>query len=126
MAIFTKHVLSASTNGRPISVTATLASQGTTLHTAPTGTTGADEVWLWGVNTATFDIQTTVEFGGVSGADAIPYTIPNRNGLHLLCPGLTLNNALDVKVYTEHLTTGTTASTNNLVNIIGYVNRIAT
>ena len=54
MATYTKRLLSGSTNGRPIKVAAT-ATPGTTIHTAVTGTTDFDEVWIYNVLQHTID-----------------------------------------------------------------------
>lgn len=117
MTTYTKHVLSGSTNGRPIAVTNTAAT-GTTIHTAPTGTTGYDEVYLWATNlsTVTTPSRITIEFGGTSGSDNIPYDTYAGDCI-LVVPGIPLNNELIVKAFA-------TAST--LFNVFGYVNRIAT
>lgn len=112
---YTKHVLSASSNGRPIAITITNAT-GELLHTAPTGTTGVDEVYAWATNlsTATTDAHLTVEFGGTSGSDQMKFTIPSRDTI-MVIPGLSINNGLEIRAFA-------TAST--IFNVAGYVNRV--
>jgi hypothetical protein len=114
MAIFSKVLLSGSTNGRAIAVAAT-ATPGTLIHTAQSGTTGIDEVWLYAMNSSTNTVKLTVEFGGTSVSDQIELNIPGESGLVLVCPGLTLNNELVVRAF---------AATTNVLSISGYANRI--
>ena len=55
MATFSKQLLSGSTNGRPIAVSAS-ATPGTIIHTSQSGTSGIDEVWLYATNTSTSSV----------------------------------------------------------------------
>jgi hypothetical protein len=115
MATYTKTLLSGSTNGRPIKVAAT-ATPGTTIHTAVSGTSSIDEVWLWAQNTDTTDRKLTIEFGGTTSPDDLfEVTIPAESGLMSVVPGLPLNNGLVVKAF---------AASANVVTLSGYVNRI--
>lgn len=114
MATFTKLKLSGSADGRPIKVVQT-ATAGDTLHTAHA--TALDEVWLYAVNTSTSDVLLTLEWGGVTDPqDLIKVTIPARSGLVQLAPGLILTGSVVAKAF---------AATANVINIVGWVNRIA-
>lgn len=116
MATFSKLLLSGSTNGRQIAVAAT-ATPGTLIHTAVSGTSGMDEIWLYAVNSSSSAVKLTVEWGGTSAnTDHIELTIAAESGLVLISPGLILNNGLVVRAF---------AGTTNVINISGYVNRIA-
>ena len=115
MATFSKLPLSGSTNGKGINVAAT-ATTGTTIHTAVSGTSSFDEVWMYAVNTSTSSVKLTVEYGGTTAADNIEITIPGESGLVLVVPGLFLNNSLVVTAF---------AGTTNVISIHGYVNRVA-
>jgi hypothetical protein len=115
MATFSKLPLSGSTNGKGINIAAT-ATTGTTIHTAVSGTSSFDEVWMYAVNTSTSSVKLTVEFGGTAAADNIEITIPGESGLVLVIPGLFLNNSLVVTAF---------AGTTNVISIHGYVNRVA-
>jgi len=92
--VYSKQILSGSTNGRMVEVNAS-ASPGTTIHTVQaTATTSREEVWMYVVNsatatTATGTHQITVELGGTGTADHLVYSVPAQNGLHLLVPGVT-------------------------------------
>ena len=111
---FTKVVLSGSTNGRQVNVTAT-ATPGTLVHTA--SATALDEIWLWVTNTDTTARKITIEYGGVSSpTDISEVTVPAESGLMLVIPGLLLTNSLVVRVF---------AATTGVINFVGYVNRIA-
>lgn len=119
MATFSKLVLSGSTNGRAVQVTAT-ATPGTTIHTGSTTTTDIDEVWLYANNTSTTDVKLTVEWGGTSApADIIELTVPAESGLVPVAPGLLVKGAATALIVRAF------AGTGSVVNIHGYVNRIS-
>lgn len=120
MATFTKKLLSGSTNGRAIKVSAS-ASPGVTIHTTGASSSEIDETWLYAYNADTSARLLTVQWGNTSTPDDdIKVTIPAQSGLVLVAPGLVL--------------TGTSASANiirayadssNVITVHGYVNRIA-
>ncbi len=114
-ATYTKTFLTASTNGRGIKVSGS-ASPGTTIHTAVSGSTGYDEIWLYANNTDTSQIKLNIEFGGTTSPDdEIQVYIQSLSGLILVVPGLVLNGACVVRAY---------ASNPNVIDIYGWVNRI--
>jgi len=115
MATFSKIPLSGSTNGRGVLVAQT-ATPGTLVHTAVSGTSSFDEVWLYAMNTSASVVKLTVEHGGTSTQDLIEITIPAENGLVLIVPGLLLNNATVVRAF---------AATGSVVSLHGYVNRVS-
>jgi hypothetical protein len=116
MATYSKQLLSGGTNGKNIKVAAT-STPGTTIHTAVSGTSSFDEIWLWAMNTDTSDRKLTIEFGGTTSPDdTIELTIPAESGWIPVVPGHLLQNSLVVKAF---------AATANVVLINGYVNRIA-
>ncbi len=115
MATYSKELLSASTNGKGVLVAAT-STAGTLIHTAVSGTTDLDEIWLYGVNTHSADIKLTLEWGEATEPNGnIEITVPAEEGLMLLVPGLLLQNGLTVKAF---------AGTTNEIVIHGYVNKI--
>lgn len=115
MATYSKELLSGGTNGKNIKVAAT-ASAGTTVHTAVSGTSNMDEVWLYACNTDSTDRKLTLEFGGTTSPDdLVEVTIGAEAGWVLVCPGMLLQNSLVVKAF---------AAAANVVVINGYVNRI--
>ena len=115
MAVISKVLLSGSTQGKGIKVVET-ATAGTTIHTAVSGTTDLDEVWLWAVNSDTSPRKLTLEWGEATAPDGnIEVTIPAEDGLVLVAPGLLLQNGLAVKAF---------AAAANVVIIHGYVNRM--
>ena len=114
MAAFTKRLLSGSTNGRPIKVVAT-GTPGTVIHTAVAGT-DLDEIWIYAVNTSNTSRILTLEFGGATSPDdLINVSLSRDAGLILVAPGSLLNNGLLVRAF---------ASAANVINIMGWVNRI--
>lgn len=116
MASISKQILSGSTNGKLIQVAGTGTGSADTIHTAVSGTTDFDEVSLYAINTSTSDVLVTIEFGGTGTANEIKFTIPGQVGQVQIVEKLLLQNSLVVKAY---------AATTAVVNIGGYVNRIA-
>jgi hypothetical protein len=115
MATYSKQLLSGGTNGKNVKVVAT-ATAGTTIHTAVSGTSDMDEVWLYACNTDSTDRKLTLEFGGTTSPDdLVEVTIGAEAGWVLVCPGMLLQNSLVVKAF---------AAAANVVVINGYVNRI--
>jgi hypothetical protein len=117
MATFTKTLLSGSTNGKAIKVAAT-STAGTTIHTAVSGTSSLDEVWLYAHNSSAATVKLTLEWGEASAPDGhIEINIgAEGTGLVLVAPGLLLQNSLVIKAF---------AGTANVVTLTGYVNRIS-
>lgn len=115
MATYSKEFLSGSTQGKQIKVAAT-SSPGTTIHTAVTGTTDMDEIWLYAVNSDTTARKLTIQWGETGAPDGnIELTIAPEDGYALIVPGLPLQNGLVVQAF---------AATANVILINGYVNRI--
>lgn len=114
MATYSKLKLSGSTDGRGIAVAAT-ASTGTTIHTAVTGTSSYDEVWIYAVNTDSTARKLTIEFGGTTTADLVELTIQPEAGPILVIPGWVLHNAKVVTAF---------AASASVINLNGFVNRI--
>lgn len=118
---YTKYVLSGAAAAQPISVLAT-GLVGTTIHTAPTGTTAEDEVYLWACNTATTDRFLTLTVGTGSTAsdqkNVSQVTVPFQAGLYQILPGIPYYNGQIIRCYAT--------DTAGLVQISGYANRIAT
>ena len=118
MATFSKTLLSGSTNGKAIKVAAT-ATAGTTIHTAVSGTSNIDEVWLYAINSSASSVKLTIEWGEATAPDGnIEVTILPEAGLVTVIPGLLLKgNAtpLVVKAF---------AGTANVICINGFVNQI--
>jgi len=113
---YTKNLLSASTNGKGIKVTAT-ATTGTTIHTAVAGTTSVDEVWLYAANNGTTSANLTLEWGSTTAPDNnILIYIPAYGGLQPIAPGLLLNGGLLITAF---------ASVANVITIYGYVNTLS-
>jgi hypothetical protein len=117
MATFTKTLLSGSTNGKAIKVVQT-ATAGTTIHTAVSGTSSIDEIWLYAHNSSAATVKLTLEWGEATAPDGnIEINIgAEGTGLVLVSPGLLLQNSLVVKAF---------AASANVITLTGYVNRIS-
>jgi hypothetical protein len=117
MATFTKQLLSGSTNGKQIKVTAITNGTAQTIHTAVSGTSALDEIWLYAYNHSTAPVVLTVLWGGTTEPDnEIKMTIPAQAGRIELFDGMLLQNSLIVKAY---------ADTTAVINLDGFVNNIA-
>jgi len=115
-----KTLLSGSTGGMPIKVVAT-ATTGTTIHATGTSSSVIDEVWLYATNTSASSVNLTIEFGSTTAPDQnIILAIPAKSGLSICVAGLTLTG-------TGSAARSITAfsSSANVINIVGYVNRIS-
>jgi hypothetical protein len=116
MATYSKTNLSASTNGKQIKVAAT-ATAGTLIHTAQSGTSGWDELWIYAVNSSAAAVKLTIEWGETTSPDGlVEIYVGPESGYVLVIPGLIIQNALDVRAF---------AGTANVIMINGYVNRIS-
>jgi hypothetical protein len=120
MATFTKTLLSGSTQGQPITITAT-ASQGTPIHSTGTSSSVIDEIWLYANNTSTSPVLLTVQFGGTGAVQhAKPITLAPQSGDVLIVAGLPLTGD-----GSTGLTSYAFAATASVITISGYVNRIS-
>lgn len=118
MAVYSRLLLSGSTNGREIPVAA-VATPGTLIHTAVAGTTSFDEIYAWASNVTAASATLTVEWGGVldPGDHMVKaYTIPANSPPIPIATGQVLNNGLVMRAF---------SGTGSAINIGGFVNRIA-
>jgi len=120
MATFSKLLLSGSSQGKAIKVSAT-ASTGTTIHATGTSSSAIDEVWLYAYNSSTGPVTLTVQYGGTTAVDNdIKIDLPPTSGLTLVVAGLVLTGTGSA-ANTIYAYAGTT----DVVTISGYVNRIS-
>lgn len=113
MPTYTKVVLSESTDGRPIKITTT-GTPGTLIHTAHA--TALDEIWIYLTNTSVSDVVATLQWGGTTDPDdLVKQTIEARAGLDWIVSGQLLTNSLEARIF---------AGTANVINAMGWVNRI--
>lgn len=96
------HLISGSTNGKGVKVTAT-ATAGTTVHTAASGTTTFDLVTLWAQNNNSSGTTRTLtlEWGATSTDNNIIVSIPARTGLVLIADRLPIQNSLVVGAFAD-------------------------
>jgi hypothetical protein len=119
MATYEKIVLSGSTDGQGILISAT-ASSGTTVHTGSATATTYDEIWLYAVNTSASNVKLTIEWGTTTAPNGnIELTVLPEAGLVTVIPGLVLKgNATPLVVRAF-------AATTDVVVVHGFVNRIS-
>jgi hypothetical protein len=111
-----KIILSGSTNGKAIQLTATSFGAANTIHLSTASGTNVDEIWLWAYNSSTSAVAVVIEWGNTGNAwEQVTQTINYQQGLFLVLPGLILNNGVYVKAW---------ASAANVVGIYGFVNQI--
>jgi|TARA_Y100000310_G_C20697463_1_gene826711 hypothetical protein len=116
MGVYSKQLLSGSSNGLGILITGTATTALTTIHTAVTGTSGIDEAYAYAVNTTTTAVKLTVLYGDAGDASqVIEQTINGENGLELVLPGIPIQNAKIIKGF---------AGTANVIAVHGWVNRV--
>lgn len=114
MAIFSKLLLSASINGKQISITGNNEATSTPIHTGVAGSSSLDEVYIYASNNNTGDSTFTLAWGGISSQDLVIFSLPSKMGRILLADGKLINNSLVINGWSN--VTG--------VNIDGYINRI--
>ena len=121
MATMSYHLLSGTpANGRGIKLTDTATSVNTDagylIHTAVSGTSDIDQVYIYAMNTDGSDRKLTIEWGGTTSPDdLIEVTIAAESGLVLVVPGLPIQNGLLIKAF---------ASLADVITIHGYVHRV--
>ena len=130
MGTLSKELLSQSTYGKAVSITSTLLSSANCFHVAPSASTWGqphimDEVWVYASNIGVDDASVTLLFGvsaemsglsaGHVASDAMVVTIPYQSGRVLIIDGRLLQGGLSAFAY---------ASTESIVNLDGFVNRI--
>lgn len=120
MASFSKQFLSAAAagGGKAIAIGTTSGASATLIHSVPSTAGQFDEIWLYAMNTDTADRKLTIQFGSTATSDLIELTVPAELGLILVVPGLILGGiaGLEVRAF---------AASASVVNVSGYVNRIA-
>lgn len=117
MPTYSKQLLSASTNGRPIEVAST-SSPGTQIHTVgATATSAKEAMHLYVTNSATTDRLLNLEFGGTATTDLLEVSITARDGPFLVAAGWPLTA-------TTSIVRAFATATGGLA-ITGYADRIA-
>lgn len=117
MAVYSRALLSGSTNGRPIPVADT-ATPGTIIHTAVAGTSAFDEVYIWASNIAATAQVLTIEWGGVTDPASHlvkAYSIAANSPPMPIAVGQCVNGGVVIRAFSGNA---------NNINITGFVNRI--
>lgn len=116
MATVTKSKLSVSTNGKNIPIGGPTSGSATIIHTAVSGITSFDEVWVYASNNSTASVSCSILWGGGIEPDDMQRTILNPySGRQLVIDGRLINSSSLVRAY---------ASVSGSVNIDGFVNQI--
>lgn len=109
----TRRLLSGSTDGIPILVNVTSSGTALTVHTAVSGVTDFDEVWLYAFNIGANDVTLNLSLGDT--AKAVKQIISANVGLVSVCEGLPLQNGAVVKAWASNATD---------CHLVGFVNRL--
>lgn len=115
MATITKRVLSGSTDGAPILVSATTSKL---IHTGPSSTNTIDEVYLYLTNSATSNVSVRIELNASASQTYGYEMLPKGNGAELVVPGFIVQgNATPLVINIQ-------SSSSNVIHALGWVNRI--
>lgn len=114
MSTYNKTLLSGCTNGKAVKITTT-ATPGDLIHTAVSGATDRDEIWLYLMNNDTNRRFVTIQWGETGTDGNIIVYIDAQSNLILAIPGFLLQNSLVVRAF---------ADAANKVMVHGFVNRI--
>lgn len=121
MASYSKQLLSQSSNGKTINITATGVNV-TPIHTTQSSLSVLDEVWLYATNATTSDIMFNLLYGGTNFTNDILFegVVEAYAGSVLICPGLIArgDGTTGFSIY------GNSTSVSG-INVFGYVNRIS-
>jgi hypothetical protein len=114
--LYSKQILSASANGKPI-LPSTASTPGTLIHKSITETTSFDEIWIYAQCLDTIPRKLTIEWGQTLSTESQIILTPDAQaGLVLVVPGILLNGGLEVRAFT---------ASPGSVSLFGYVNRIS-
>lgn len=118
MATISKICLSASADGRGISVAAQ-STGGTPIHTGSSNAADYHEIWMWASSHSTVTETLTLEWGGTTEAGDHFITTINPNETVLIAPGWLIKGNASAALIVKAFSTSA-----NQVNITGFVNFI--
>lgn len=95
--VVTTDILSGSTNGRPILVSAS-ASPGTTLHTGTSTAGEVDKLYMWASNKSASPVTLKIQWGGTASSDEDWIFIPPEDKT-IICDGALIKGGLIVRAY---------------------------
>ena len=104
-------ILSGSTKGAPIQITAT-GTPGTTIHAA--SATGTTKLWVYLTNTSDNPVTVTIELGGSGLGNEVDVIVPAHDVI-LALGGAAVDNSVATAAY---------ADTASVVNAFGYVENL--
>lgn len=113
--IFQKSLLSGSTNGIGIPISATTSGTANTIHVS--ASTSIDEIWLSFVNNSASDVVVTLAIGGIGATNLFSLTIPAGRGMISAISGLCYTGSVTIQAF---------ASVTGAIVAYGFVNRIVT
>lgn len=114
---FTRISLSGSTTDLPLPIAAT-ATPGTLVHTATSGGTNFDELYVWVSNVTASAATLTLEWGGVTDPGNLltkAVSIPANSPPIPIATGQVMRNGLVIRAF---------SGTASALNVTGYINRL--
>ena len=110
-------------DGDPIKITDT-SGNGTFIHDTQVSPRDKDEIWLWMTNTSAASVEVTLHVGYLTSASAAVdqraiFNVPPKTGWMLVLPGQPLrgNGTVGRRI-------AAFAGSADVINVMGYVNRI--
>lgn len=124
-----KLLLSGSTDGQGIAITASQGATPNTIHTGVSGATSTiDEVWIYANNNYSQALELAIEWGASSAPQTITHTLSPKDGAQIVVPGFLIMGsataAADIVAYITNTTASVATSATAMVSLYGYVNRI--
>lgn len=116
MAVFYRNKLSGSTDGKGILISAITSGTANLIHTAVSGTTNWDKIYLWACNIDKYPRR--IVFTSYFGDKFISPEV----GLCLIIPGELVQNGTEIKAYVSDTSSGVESASQ--VVIYGYVDEI--
>jgi hypothetical protein len=124
MATLTKVLLSASSEGRSIDITATAGVGGVLVHTPHSTTTTIDEVWVRAHNGTTKTLDLVLEWGASATANQIITTLAPKDGLNDICLGQPiLGQSAGSAAVRAFIANSSGSASQSVIAVYGWVNR---
>ena len=122
MPVYSRQILSGSTNGRPIILNT--ATAGVEVHTVQATSTAAREsLWLWARNNDNSAAQMTLVLISATATNTMPVFLAARSDPNEAYKKVFLGVPL---VGTDTMVRAYTATISNAVTLLGFVNRVVT
>lgn len=120
MSTIVKRVLSGSTDGKPLALSATAA---LTVHTCASSTNIFDEIYIYAHHNVAADLNIDIELGTSASGSRFTVAVPGKVGPVLIVPGVPIMGATTNPIIAAQPQISAT-SQSSTIYVTGYVNRI--